>query len=152
MVMPDNSIKCIIAGMGQLEELGELFDLYRQFYGKTSDLPAAIKYLNERIQNKESILFLAYSEDSPAGFAQLYPGFSSVSMKKIYILNDLYVKKEFRKTGIARILMQRICEYAKEKGRCRVTLETAQDNHPAINLYESFHFEKSPFLIFEKEI
>lgn len=150
--MPEKSINCIIAGMEQLEALSELFDLYRQFYGKTTDLPAARRFLAERIQNKESILFLAYSANAPAGFAQLYPGFSSVSMKKIYILNDLYVKKEFRQNGIARILMDRLCEYAKENGRCRVTLETAHDNFPAIHLYESCHFEKAPFLIFEKEV
>lgn len=150
--MSRETTHCIIAGIEQLDDLSELFDLYRQFYGKTPDLNGAKIFLNERILHKESVLFLAYEQGIAAGFAQLYPGFTSVGMDKIYILNDLFVKKEFRKKGIARLLMDQLCNFAMETGRCRVALETAQDNHAAIKLYESCSFEKSPFLIFEKEL
>jgi len=36
------------------------------------------------------------SADQLMGFAQLYPSFSSVSMKRLWILNDLFVSSEAR--------------------------------------------------------
>jgi len=68
-------------------------DRYRVFYGKNSDIKSAASFLYNRIKNQESVLFLYFhiKQEMPVGFAQLYPSFSSVDMKKILIFNDLYV-------------------------------------------------------------
>ena len=52
--------------------------------------------------NEESVVFIAFDEINPIGFVQLYPSFSSLSMKKSWVLNDLYVKKTGSKRALAR--------------------------------------------------
>jgi hypothetical protein len=46
------------ATLSDLDPLSQLFDLYRQFYGKTSDIEAGKVFLNERFENNESEIFI----------------------------------------------------------------------------------------------
>ena len=76
------------------------------------------------------------------GFTQLYPSFSSVSMKRIWILNDLFVVATHRKKGIARLLMETAKQYAQEAGAVRIVLATKISNNLAQALYESLGYIK----------
>ncbi len=95
------------ATLNELDSLTELFDLYRSFYEQESNIEGAREFLKERLINKESVVFIAFDENNPIGFVQLYPSFSSVSMEKIWVLNDLYVKEIAREKGFAEELMKR---------------------------------------------
>jgi ribosomal protein S18 acetylase RimI-like enzyme len=125
----------------QLEDLVPLFNDYRIFYKQDSDVELASQFLKERIQNNESIIFMAYVNNEAIGFTQLYPLFSSVSMKPMYLLNDLFVKSNYRGKGIGEALINKakaLCEAQKNKG---LALQTATDN-PAQKLYERLGFIK----------
>lgn len=60
---------------GHLNELAVLFDDYRVFYRKESNLEGAKGFLSERILKKESVIFVALLEEKLVGFTQLYPLF-----------------------------------------------------------------------------
>lgn len=126
----------------------ELFDKYRVFYKQPSDLIIAENFIKERLDNNESVIFVAYaeaeSELAPAGFTQLYPLISSVRAKKNWLLNDLYVDAKFRKQGIGEALLKAAMDFAKAEGAAFVKLETAQDNYTAQSLYESVGFIRQP--------
>jgi len=79
-----------------LDLLTPLFDAYRQFYRKPSDLGLARSFLLERFQHNQSIVFLAVRQNGSAvGFTQLFPSFSSAaSAAPILILNDLFVEPD----------------------------------------------------------
>ncbi len=79
------------ANLLHISPLAELFDAYRVFYRKASDINGAIAYLKERINQKEAIIFIAQAEDEMVGFTLLYPLFSSTNMHRIWLLNDLFV-------------------------------------------------------------
>ncbi|PLS09454.1 GNAT family N-acetyltransferase [Neobacillus cucumis] len=130
------------ATLHELEPLAELFDLYRLFYKQESNLEGAKQFLKERISNDESVAFIALDGDQPLGFVQLYPSFSSVSMKRSWVLNDLYVKKEARGRGVGEKLMKTAIEFVKDKKAKGLFLETAEDNYNAQRLYEKLGFEK----------
>ncbi|PYP85143.1 MAG: GNAT family N-acetyltransferase [Blastocatellia bacterium AA13] len=128
-----------------LEPVARLFDEYRQFYKQPSDPTAAIDFISARIQNNESIIFFAMDEqlDDPAlGFVQLYPSFSSVSMKRLWILNDLYVANTARRHGVARSLMDHARSLAVETAAKGIVLETAADNRAAQALYEDLGYKR----------
>jgi len=134
-------MRIVQAHIKHLEELTPLFDAYRVFYKQDSDLESAKAFLKARIQNKESIIYLAYINNEAVGFTQLYPLFSSVSMKHLYLLNDLYVKSNHRNNGIGEALINEaksLCEKHKNKG---LALQTGRDN-PAQKLYERLGFVK----------
>jgi len=117
---------------------------YRIFYERTSDLELARIFLSDRIERRESIIFVACNDNSECcGFTQLFPSFSSVAVKGVWILNDLYVEKTARKKGIGRVLMNKAREFAVETESRGIVLETAKSNTNAQALYESLGYEKN---------
>jgi GNAT superfamily N-acetyltransferase len=125
------------AGLGDLDDLAPLFDGYRQFYGQRSDLGAARAFLSERLRRDDSVIFIATADDMALGFTQLYPSFSSVSVKRLWILTDLFVSPAARRGGVGRRLLERAREWAVETGAKGLTLTTALTNSTARSLYES---------------
>jgi len=124
------------AVLSDIEDLAPLFDCYRQFYGRPSDVPAAKEFLMARFNHGESVLFIAHEDSAPVGFIQLYPSFSSVSLARIYVLNDLFVHERVRRKGVASKLMRAAVEFARSLGAVRVSLSTATTNEAAQNLYQ----------------
>ncbi len=137
-----------------VEQVGKLFDLYRQFYKYDSNLIVSTNYIKDRIINKESIIFIALNDINQAmGFVQLYETFGSLDLGKIIILYDLYVKKDHRKNNIGRQLMIRSHEYAKKINAKRIQLSTATDNFIGQSLYESLGYVKDiDFYTYDFEI
>ncbi len=131
-----------LASLKHLDEVSRLFDQYRVFYNQSSDLDAATKFLQERFQNQDSTVFIASECDLVVGFTQLYPSFSSVSMKRIWILNDLFVDESYRKQGIAKLLMSAAEQFARETGAVRLAVSTQISNVAAQALYESLGYIK----------
>ncbi len=125
-----------------LEGVSYLFDKYRIFYQQTSDLEGAKTYIKNRLENKDSIIFVVKDKQDYLGFTQLYPTFSSISMKKAWILNDLYVDAETRNQGIGEMLLHKAKEFAVETGAKSISLETAPDNYTAQRLYEKNGYKK----------
>jgi len=133
-------MRILLADESHVPKLAPLFDAYRVFYRKKSDLDGAQEFLMERLVNQESIILLAIDEsddsEACAGFTQLYPSFSSVSMKPIWILNDLFVAETHRRQGVAQALLNEAANFARQDGAVRLVLETEIDNKSAIALYE----------------
>ncbi len=132
----------MIATTEHVPEIAILFDLYRQFYECEPDLELAEMYISERIQNRESTIFLADDNEAVKGFVQMYPSFCSVDAIKIYILYDLYVAASARNSGIGALLMNRASEYAREQGASRMDLMTAFSNKPGQHLYEKLGYQR----------
>jgi ribosomal protein S18 acetylase RimI-like enzyme len=125
-----------------LESLAELFDLYRVFYEQKSNVMGAREFLKARLMNEESVVFLAVEGSNPVGFVQLYPSFSSVSMRKSWVLNDLYVEEQFRGKGAGEKLIHKAIQFSKETGAKGILLETGKENKNAQRLYEKIGFER----------
>ncbi len=129
------------ATIQDLLQLAELFDQYRVFYHKASDIPAAENFLKQRIENKDSEIFVAESEGKLTGFVQLYPLFSSTRMKRYWLLNDLYVNKNYRGKGFSKKLIEEAKQLAKSTDASGVLLETGKSNDIGNQLYPSCGFE-----------
>lgn len=125
------------AVLPDLDKLLPLFDAYRQFYGKDSDPAAARSFLLNRFDHGESVLFIAEKDGVTAGFVQLYPCFSSVSLARTFILNDLFVDAAYRRQGVAKRLIDAASDYAGSLGAVRLTLATTIGNSAAQRLYQA---------------
>jgi GNAT superfamily N-acetyltransferase len=130
---------------------------YRALYGPAPSVESANRFLHERVNANESALFLAVdSRGEPAGFAQLYPLFHQ--MQRFWMLNDLYVRPELRRNGVARELLKSATEHARMTGAAGLALATDIDNVAAQRLYKSegyveessvIHYNRSFGLEFE---
>jgi len=130
------------AVFSDLGELAQLFDQYRVFQGKESDLSAARTFLKARFDHGESVVFIAYEKLLPLGFAQLYPSYSSTSLARVFILNDLFVQVLGRRKGVASRLLAALEGYAWDHGAARVTLNVARENEAGQALHEAQGWSK----------
>ena len=129
------------ASASDVDELGVLFNEYRVFYDMPANLLAACEFLKERIDNRESVIFLSRNKKNTiTGFVQLYPIFSSTRMKRLWLLNDLFVLPAFRGTGISVALMDAAKVFSKKTASCGLVLETSKTNKVANELYQRIGF------------
>jgi ribosomal protein S18 acetylase RimI-like enzyme len=132
------------ANQNDLNDLVQLFQGYRIFYEQEPDADAERAFIQARIENHDAVIFIARDGESRAalGFTQLYPLFSSVSMKPLWLLNDLYVAEAGRKRGVGEALMQRAENHARETRTKGLVLNTAHTNITAQRLYERMGYTK----------
>jgi ribosomal protein S18 acetylase RimI-like enzyme len=137
-----NALKIRLADMGDLEEVANLFDQYRQFYEQTPDIALARKFISDRIKRQQSVILVAENNGKLTGFCQLYATFCSVKAAPIVVLYDLFVVQIARKSGAGRALMLAAQDYAKQDGFVRLDLSTAKTNVNAQALYESLGWQR----------
>src|SRR5262245_58112387 len=134
------------AAAPDVDHVAPLFDAYRQFYQQASDLDLARRYLADRLAADESVILVAETAGTgapePCGFTQLYPLFSSIACRPVWILSDLFVSRPFRRSGVGRQLMEAAHTFARQTGAAAVELDTAHTNTTAQALYESLGYRR----------
>lgn len=130
------------AQLEHLEQLTPMFIHYRELYGAMPQQDASKAYLSERLKKQEAVILLAFEKDTLVGFCLVYPSFSSVSLRPIWILNDLYVAEGERRKQVAKKLLQAICTQAREHGAVRLRVSISANNLIAQRLYESAGFSE----------
>lgn len=123
------------AVLTDVSPLAPLFDAYRQFHGRESDEYQAHEFLLARFNHGESVVLVAEGESGLLGFVQLYPSFSSISLARTLVLNDVYVVPSARRQGVAGALLRAATTYARRVRASRITLSTLIDNVAAQRLY-----------------
>ena len=127
--------------MEDILKIAPLFDAYRVFYKKESDINGAEKFLTDHVSNKTSIIYFARNDQNVVlGFVQLYPIFTSTGMNKSWLLNDLFVKPEHRGKGISKSLIDRSKQLCRESKASGLMLETEKSNTIGNKLYPSVGF------------
>lgn len=132
------------ATVNDLDSVTLLFMGYLEFQKQSHTRDEARSFLAARLEQDESKIYLAHHGGDEVGLAQVYPVFSSVSLRPAWILNDLYVAHSVRGLGVGRELLQRVLADANLIGAAYVTLETGEDNSTAQALYESEGFTLDP--------
>jgi GNAT superfamily N-acetyltransferase len=80
-------------------------------------------------------VLIAEHRGEAAGFALFFHNFSTFLGKPGIYLEDLYVRPEFRGTGIGRELLVSLAGLAKERGCGRLEWSVLDWNEPAIGFY-----------------
>ncbi len=138
-----------LADINDLEGLCHLFARYLTFYKKEVHPERVHAFLKERMEKKESVIFIASEGTNLLGFTQMYPTFSSLSQKHSWILNDLFVAPEGRRQGIAEKLLKTSEDFSLKSGSAGLSLMTAKTNATAQALYEKLGWKKdSDFLTY----
>ena len=125
--------------LGLIDQMSELFNQYRIFYGQKNELEKAKYFLLERLKFQDSLIRLAFRQDTVVGFMQLYPCFSSVRLQPIYILNDLFVHQNYRNNGIGSALINEAKSICISDNIAGLQLETSKSNR-ANELYKKSGF------------
>ncbi|MCL4155351.1 UNVERIFIED_CONTAM: hypothetical protein GTU68_003696 [Idotea baltica] len=129
------------ASIDDLDNLVESFEAYRVWYRKEPNPTAAKQFLRDRINKQESVIFIAEENQSLLGFTQLYPLFSSTRMKRLWLLNDLFVYPAQRGKGISKKLIEAAKDHCRKTNGCGITLETEISNEIGNKLYLATDFK-----------
>lgn len=133
---------CRKMNKSDIDQVASLFDQYRVFYQKSSDVVGAIQFLTDRYDGGESIVFICETtEGKVIGFTQLYPLFSSTRMKKLWLLNDLFVDPSFRGNGVSKLLIDAAKDLCRESLSAGMMLETDKGNIIGNVLYPATGFD-----------
>jgi ribosomal protein S18 acetylase RimI-like enzyme len=139
------TLELLRADASRVDQVADLFDAYRGFYGQPANLPQSRQFLAERLTRDESVIFYVQDASGQAlGFVQLYPSFSSIDAHRTWLLSDLFTASQARGRGVGSLLMNAAREFAVATGAKGLVLETATDNHIAQRLYESLGYVRDP--------
>ena len=148
-------MRIVQATLEHLDLLTPLFIKYRDFYGELPFPDSSRKFLETRLKRKESVIYLALAddEDKLLGYCQLFPSYSSLSLKRVWILNDIFVAEDARRQLVADRLIQQAKKLAKETNAVRLRVSTSIHNEVAQKVYESIGFrEDSKFKNYTLEL
>lgn len=140
------------ASIKDLDDLAVMFDSYRMFYEHPSDVEACKQFLQERMQDNQSVIYIATADGEAAGFTQLYPIFSSAGLKRTWLLNDIYVKDEYRKQHVASRLLDEAMQLGKETDSAWLLLQTSIDNYAAHIVYQKKGWERLDDIFYQFNI
>ncbi|HEY0552524.1 MAG TPA: GNAT family N-acetyltransferase [Verrucomicrobiae bacterium] len=84
---------------------------------------------------------LACADEEPVGFALFFHNYSTFLACPGLYLEDLYVRPEFRKRGIGKLLLTTIARLAVERGCGRYEWTVLDWNTPSIRFYEGLGAE-----------
>src|SRR5262245_52461234 len=118
------SISIETASISDLPDVVRLFVGYLDFYDAPGGRGDAESFIRARMERGESTILLARADRAAAGFAQVYPMFSSVRRAPVWVLNDLFVHPDHRRDGIGRALLRAVADRAATAGVIRVELST----------------------------
>ncbi len=137
-------MRIVQATLEHLDLLTPLFVKYREFYGELPFPESSRKFLEKRLSRQESVIYLALADDDGRllGFCQLYPSFSSLALKRVWILNDIYVAEDARRQLVADRLLQTAKKMARETNAVRMRVSTSVSNEVAKKVYESIGFHE----------
>lgn len=138
-------MRIVQATLEHLDLLTPLFVKYREFYGELPFPDSSRTFLEKRLRREESVIYLALHDDDDSkllGFCQLYPSFSSLSLKRVWILNDIYVAEDARRQLVADHLIQKAKKMARESQAVRMRVSTSSNNEVAQKVYESIGFKE----------
>lgn len=138
-------MRIVKATLEHLDLLTPLFVKYREFYGELPYPDSSRSFLEKRLRREESVIYLALADDDDKkvmGFCQLYPSYSSLSLKRVWILNDIYVAEDARRQLVADHLMRSAKKMAKESQAVRMRVSTSSNNEVAQKVYESIGFRE----------
>lgn len=133
-------MRIIQASLEHLDQLTPMFIRYREFYNAMPQHELSKAFLSQRLKTKEAIVFMAIEADDPLGFCLIYPSFSSVLLRPIWIINDMYVTEVSRRKQVANQLIQKVAEQARDNNVVRLRVSIHASNAIAQRLYESADF------------
>lgn len=123
------------ATLTDLHAVVDLFEQYRIFYRKAPDRERATAFIQERLTQGDSVIYVADQDGELVGFTQLYPMFSSTRMQRQWLLNDLFVAPAQRGNGYGLALIDRAKQLASDTAAAGLILETELTNDIGNQLY-----------------
>lgn len=103
--------------------------------------------------SNKGFYLIAEVDDQPAGQLMITREWSDWRNKTFWWIQSLYIKPEYRHSGIFSGLYQKILDLARADGNiCGLRLYVDADNSLAQQVYQKFGMNQSRYLMYEQEL
>jgi L-amino acid N-acyltransferase len=130
------------------KDLPEILEIYNYAILKTTSVysyePHTLKMREKWLEEKRAAnhpIFVADSDGRVAGFIAYGP-FRAWPAYKYTVEHSVHVQKDFWRQGIAKLLLQKIIEAAKQNDMHSLIGAIDATNEPSIKLHELFNFKE----------
>ncbi|HGE5782846.1 TPA: N-acetyltransferase family protein [Bacillus pseudomycoides] len=132
------------------ETVINLIKMYMEFYEKpVHDKNSLDELVNTIIKNADlGLFYICTVNKDPVGFATLYTTFSTLSIGRAMILNDLFVIPNYRELGVGDMLFNTCKKYVQDNNYAYMEWVTAKDNIAAQNFYKKQKANKSDWIVY----
>lgn len=119
--------------------------------GKNSD-PTRVKLAmdNALKPGSSARFFICYDDDTPAGCCFLNIGCGIEAGGDYIWINEIHVRREYRKKGVGTTLLNHILQWAKEQGYGYIASMTGPSNIACHELFTHFEFKTAECVWMEK--
>ncbi len=116
-------------------QVAALFDEYRAHYGQPPSPQLTRGWLHGQLAQDRMTIAAAIRAGHACGFITVAVMPASQMLGTAWLIRDLYVAPQYRRSGMARALLQHVTGQARGAGAYRVSLQTEAGNTPALRLY-----------------
>ena len=134
------SVEETVPGDESFASLVDLFEQYRVHYGQPADQVGSEAWLVEATTRGPMRGFLARVDGTAVGMCLIAIIPASLRLADFWMVRDVFVIPQLRRKGIATALLDAVRAAATQRGASRLTLQTEDDNAPALRLYERYGF------------
>ncbi len=123
-------------------DLASILRLIREF----AEFEDLLEFLEVTEEKLEDAMFgergfinglLAYDDEEPIAYVLFYPAFLSFRGQRSVYLEDIFITKDYRKSGIGERMVREVARIGKEQlGAVRMDFQVLDWNKPAINFYK----------------
>lgn len=123
------------------KDIPQIIALLREFaeYENLSDF---VEITEERLkvalfgETKVSEAIVAFDDETAIGYAVFHPNFSTFRGQRGFYLEDIYIRKDFRKKSVGEMMVKHIAKLAKSRGFERIDFLVLEWNTPAVEFYK----------------
>jgi GNAT superfamily N-acetyltransferase len=130
----------VVPGDHGFQSFVEPFERYRAHYGQTADRNRSQAWLTDATTTGPMRAFLARVDGVAAGMCLIAICPASLTLGEFWMVRDVFVDPRWRRTGVARALLDAVRAAARQRGALRLALQTEDDNVAALRLYEQYGF------------
>lgn len=125
----------------KVDDVGIILTMIRelaQWEGDSADVTANQELLTESLFGSASIakVFIAYLADQPVGYMIYCPKFCAYTGRNEIYLQDLYLRKAVRGSGLGLAFMKRLAAIALKSNASRIEWFVDKNNTKAWSFYE----------------
>lgn len=79
---------------------------------------------------------IIFDGETPVGYALFYPNFASFRGQKGLYLEDIYIKQQYRASGLGEMTLKHLAKIARQRGFQRIDFQVLDWNTPAVQFYK----------------
>jgi PhnO protein len=137
--MFDNPKICIT--QAQPNDAGVIFKFICELENQTFDFVSFLDVYNKNINNPQNIYYIAFSDNSPAGFISFHTQYLLHHCGKVGEIQEFFVDPLYRNRGIGKLLFQEIIKFSRTNGIMFIEVTSNKVRTENIMVYSQLGFE-----------